>query len=93
MIGIRELKNGLSGYVRRVRQGEIILVTDRGQVVAQLAPARADSVEVLQGLEQLASMGLVRLGGTNDPSLYEELPPLLSDADTRQLLDWSRGDR
>jgi antitoxin (DNA-binding transcriptional repressor) of toxin-antitoxin stability system len=36
--GIRELKNNLSRYLRRVIQGERILVTDRGRVVAELRP-------------------------------------------------------
>ncbi|HEV3073255.1 MAG TPA: type II toxin-antitoxin system prevent-host-death family antitoxin, partial [Thermoanaerobaculia bacterium] len=37
-VGIRDLKNRLSEYVREVRGGEEILVTDRGQVVAELRP-------------------------------------------------------
>jgi antitoxin (DNA-binding transcriptional repressor) of toxin-antitoxin stability system len=35
-VGIRELKARLSHYVREVRHGEVILVTDRGEVVAEL---------------------------------------------------------
>jgi prevent-host-death family protein len=38
-IGVRELKNGLSGYLRRVRKGETIVVTDRGHPVARIIPA------------------------------------------------------
>ncbi len=34
--GIRNLKNNLSRYIRRVIGGERILVTDRGRVVAEL---------------------------------------------------------
>ena len=34
VVGLRELKNRLSEYVRQVRAGEIVLVTDRGEVVA-----------------------------------------------------------
>jgi hypothetical protein len=37
-IGIRELKNRLSEYVREVRSGEEIQVTHRGEVVAELRP-------------------------------------------------------
>lgn len=36
---MRELKNSLSRYLRRVRRGEIIVVTDRGAPVARLVPA------------------------------------------------------
>jgi antitoxin (DNA-binding transcriptional repressor) of toxin-antitoxin stability system len=35
-IGIRELKAGLSRYLRDVAAGEVVLVTDRGRVVAEL---------------------------------------------------------
>jgi len=35
-VGVRELKNRLSEYLRLVRKGEKILVTDRGEVVAEL---------------------------------------------------------
>ncbi len=38
-VGVRELRNALSGYLRRVRSGETILVTDRGAPVARLIPA------------------------------------------------------
>ena len=40
-VGIRELKNRLSEYLRRVRAGEEVLVTDRGEVVAELRLPRA----------------------------------------------------
>ena len=35
-VGIRELKARLSQYIREVRRGEVVLVTDRGEVVAEL---------------------------------------------------------
>lgn len=38
--GIRELKNNLSRYVRRVENGERIAVTAHGRVVAELGPPR-----------------------------------------------------
>ena len=40
-VGLRELKNRLSEYVRLVRAGEHVQVTDRGQVVAELLPPAA----------------------------------------------------
>jgi antitoxin (DNA-binding transcriptional repressor) of toxin-antitoxin stability system len=35
-VGIRELKNNLSAYLREVRRGARILVSDRSSVVAEL---------------------------------------------------------
>jgi antitoxin (DNA-binding transcriptional repressor) of toxin-antitoxin stability system len=55
-VGVKQLKARLSEYVRLVKAGETILVTDRDEVVAELRPARrqrrtgGDLEEVLQGL-------------------------------------------
>ena len=37
-VGARELKGRLGHYLRRVRQGQRLVVTDRGQPVAELRP-------------------------------------------------------
>jgi prevent-host-death family protein len=37
-VGVRALKDHLSEYLRRVGQGERIVVTDRGEPLATLAP-------------------------------------------------------
>lgn len=37
-VGIRELKDNLSHYVRRVEAGERVTVTAHGRVVAELVP-------------------------------------------------------
>jgi prevent-host-death family protein len=54
-VGIRELKARLSEYMRQVRQGRTVLVTDHGEVVAELRPAgdgsaRAAARRVEEGL-------------------------------------------
>jgi antitoxin (DNA-binding transcriptional repressor) of toxin-antitoxin stability system len=40
-VAIRELKDHLSEYLLHVRDGEVVLVTDRGEVVAELPPGTA----------------------------------------------------
>ena len=50
--GIRELKEQLSAYIRRVKSGETIVITDRGKPVGRLVPyseSLADRLEVMQG--------------------------------------------
>jgi prevent-host-death family protein len=37
-VGVRELRQNLSVYLRRVKAGEALEVTDRGNVVALLVP-------------------------------------------------------
>lgn len=38
VVGARELKTRLGAYLRRVREGRTVLVTDRGEPVAELRP-------------------------------------------------------
>ena len=43
LVGARELKTRLGAYLRRVRQGHTLVVTDRGQPVAELRPLDTSS--------------------------------------------------
>ncbi len=43
VVGARELKTRLGTYLRRVREGRTLLVTDRGEPVAELRPVQADA--------------------------------------------------
>jgi antitoxin (DNA-binding transcriptional repressor) of toxin-antitoxin stability system len=38
-VGVKQLKSHLSEYLRHVRGGEIVLITDRDEVIAELRPA------------------------------------------------------
>jgi prevent-host-death family protein len=59
MVGARELKTRLGTYLRRVRDGQRILVTDRGVPVAELRGLGADD-ETREGrLLRLEAAGLV----------------------------------
>jgi prevent-host-death family protein len=40
-VGVRELRQNLSVYLRRVKQGETLEVTERGEAVAELRPRPA----------------------------------------------------
>ena len=93
-VGLRELKNRLSEYVRMVRAGERLEVTDRGQVVAELLPpgAAADG-DQHPGLAALKRRGLVRPGARNTADLYPVLRRSLKPGRAKRLLDAVRGDR
>lgn len=60
-VGARELKLRLGRYLRQVRAGETILVTDRGQPIAELRPLSRSALELDARLQQLAATGAVRL--------------------------------
>ena len=93
-VGIRELKNRLSQYLRRVRAGEAVLVTDRGQVVAELtAPGQSSQVAHEEpDVAVLAARGGVVIGGRNEPGIYPSLAPLLPEGTSQELLDEERGE-
>jgi prevent-host-death family protein len=38
-VGVRELRQNLSRYLQRVKEGEAFVVTERGQEVARLTPS------------------------------------------------------
>jgi antitoxin (DNA-binding transcriptional repressor) of toxin-antitoxin stability system len=65
-VGTKELKNRLSHYLRLVREGEHVQVTDHGTVVAEIRAARvavSSDEACLQALEQegIAMKGKKRL--------------------------------
>jgi prevent-host-death family protein len=52
-VGVRELRQNLSVYLRRVRAGESLRVTEYGRVVAALVPLREEATSI----ERLAQEG------------------------------------
>ena len=93
--GIRQLKDKLSNYIQSVRDGEVVLVTDRGEAVAELCPLgyAAPSGDVPPALLELARQRRAVLGAPNDPELYPKLPALLPGTSSTRLLDELRGAR
>ena len=60
--GIRELKNNLSRFVRRIEAGERIAVTAHGRVVAELGPpAKTTRTGRWTPFDELIAAGGVRL--------------------------------
>jgi antitoxin (DNA-binding transcriptional repressor) of toxin-antitoxin stability system len=94
-VNIRALKDGLSAYLRDVRRGDIVLVTDRGQVIAELRQPTLHAVGMdppAARLSQLAEAGRVRLGLPNWAGAYGESRLRLSTQSVRDALDWARGE-
>ena len=57
-VGARELKTRLGGYLQQVRQGRTLVITDRGEPVAELKPLRRTGTEDAK-LERLKGLGTV----------------------------------
>jgi prevent-host-death family protein len=97
-VGIRELKNRLSAYVRKVEAGDVVLVTDRGRVVAELVPPgwQRPARDVHLRFLELARRDGLRLPATEvDPALFDQpLPRVdLGGRTVEDLIGLERGDR
>jgi len=64
-VGTRELKNRLSQYLRRVKSGETVVITERGKPVGQIVPIQTD---LTSRLKKLADAGVVEWNGNPVPS-------------------------
>lgn len=62
-VGIKELKNRLTQYLRRTKQGEEVIITERGKPIALIQPIRYAGQVVSREarLARLAAQGLVAL--------------------------------
>ena len=54
-VGVRELRQNASAVLRRVKAGEIVEVTERGEPVAHLVP-----IKTLSPMERMIAEGRVR---------------------------------
>jgi prevent-host-death family protein len=61
-VGVRELRDGLSEYLARVKKGEHIEVTQRGQAIALLLPL-PDADQTASALLELVLRGAVSWSG------------------------------
>ncbi len=91
-IGARELKNRLGTYLRQVREGATIVVTDRGKPVAELRavmPAESDEEARLQ---ELVATGL--LAPRTGKRLTERRKPIrIAGPSLSETIVEDRGDR
>lgn len=96
-VGIKHLKARLSHYVRMARSGELILVSDRDEVVAELGPVRhqvPDPGSLSSTLERLAREGQVTRAGEPKGGWSWSAPALGMPPETAaSLLDDLRKDR
>jgi prevent-host-death family protein len=61
-VGVRELRNGLSEYLTRVKKGERIEVTQRGEAIALLLPLPSED-RTASALLELVLGGAVSWSG------------------------------
>jgi len=94
-VGIRELKNNLSRYLRTIQAGERVLITDRGRPVAELrSPEPITHAEDphMATYNRLMREGVIRPGRGGDP--FAKWPPMgtfnLPPGTAQRLIDEDR---
>ncbi|MEO5896091.1 MAG: type II toxin-antitoxin system prevent-host-death family antitoxin, partial [Vicinamibacterales bacterium] len=90
--GIRELKDNLSRYIRRVEAGQRIAVTAHGRVVAELVPpGSAAGTSPRSRWDELIASGILHPPQeTGDP--FEDWPDIrLPPGTAVKLIDADRG--
>jgi prevent-host-death family protein len=70
---VSKLKASLSEYLRSVKAGEEVLVTERGRPIAKLIPS-ASSKSLPDHLVEMEKQGFVKLGSGKLPKGFWNLP-------------------
>ena len=95
-IGVKRLKARLSEYLRAVKQGETVLVTERDEVVAELRPPRHQrpaGADLPAALEILAESGDITRAALAKTDWRWQTPGLgLPPGTAQTLLDELRGE-
>lgn len=79
-VGARELKAKLGEYLRRVKAGETIIVTERGRTIGQIIPVQPTLEKRLKGLVE---SGLTEWDGRK----YQPKKPVARNRSRKQLSD------
>jgi prevent-host-death family protein len=88
-VSVRELRQNLSVYLRRVENGETLSVTSRGRPVAILAP----TPEVRHPLGELIAAGRVIPARRRVRDLPPPLEPKLDDEPLSEIVEDLREER
>lgn len=93
-VGIKVLKNKLSEYIRIAASGEIVLVTDRDRVVAELVPPHPDRGKMLadERWAELIRQGIVT-PAVNPRGPMPKNDPRMTIQEILDELDEDRADR
>jgi prevent-host-death family protein len=80
VVGVRELKAQLSEYLRRVKAGETVIITERGRPIGRIVP-EPETVE--ESIKRLIDAGLADWNGEwpeiSEPTVVNDSDVLVSD--------------
>ncbi len=73
-VGIKDIKNNLSSYLKRVKTGEEIIITERGKPIARIIREKASGTSLHLALAPLIKEGVIKMPTLNPPQSFA--PPL-----------------
>jgi prevent-host-death family protein len=79
-VGVRDLKARLSKYLRQVRQGQTVIITDHGRPVGRLSPV---DQPIDDRLKALKDAGLIAWNGQK----LKQVTPAATNRGKRQVSD------
>lgn len=88
-VGIRDLKNNLSRHLAKVKAGETVIVTDRGQPVAKIEPIRE-----MTNFERMCAEGKITPAARPKRPNSEHPPPIdigLEPGELYRIIEENRG--
>lgn len=94
-VGIKELNNRLSEYVRLAESGETVLVTNRDRIVAEMGPPRktGNPLEDNPRLAELVRKGVITPAAVPFEGEPPGGPPVMTLEQLLRALDEDRADR
>lgn len=92
-VSVRELKNHLSAYLRRVQAGEEIVVTSRGKRIARLGRAHAETGDPdAVAIERLRKQPWITPARRPGKPQGARRPVRVPAGTTEEIMHWVRGE-
>ncbi len=92
-VGVKELKNKLSSYLKEVKAGVRLLVTERSTVIAEIsAPSSESTMTSVSSIEaEWIASGKLR-PAKRKKTIVKPSPISLPEGAAKRLLDFERGE-
>ena len=84
-VGIREAKMHLSKYLKMVRQGQEVTLTDRGRPVGKIVPVPAVELSLEERIRRLEEKGVLAPALQDEKSVLSSPVPVPREAAQRYL--------
>ena len=94
-VGVKQLKAKLSEYLRFVKAGDTVLVTERDEVIAEIRPTHREPIQptdIEAILDSMAEKGEVTLRA-EEPGLLPKIDVKLTGISSGDILDKLREDK